>query len=438
MKILIKDIQILDPYQPRNSSYKADILIEDGIIQEIASSFSPHLKGDVVILGKNKFLFPGLIDLHTHLREPGFEYKEDIASGSLAALHGGYTTITAFPNTKPVSDSVERLLALKKLIQEKALVSVLPVAAITEGLEGKKLTPIADLAKNGAVAFTDDGKGVQDFSLALKAMQAIQKTGLPFLIHAENELLAQDGVMHSGKVSEKLNLKGIPPEAEESMTARDLILAKLTQAQIHFCHVSTAYAAKIIKLAKEEGVKVTAEVTPHHLCLNQDRILDTHNANFKMNPPLRPYKDQETLIELLKNGDIDAIATDHAPHAMHEKALGFLKAPFGITGLETALPLLFHTLVKDFQIPFLRIIEALTLAPSKILGLKKRPIAPKNPADFVIFNTEKKSVLTQDFFYSKSKNFPLLNQELWGKVEYVACFNQFYDFTKPVFKKTSF
>jgi dihydroorotase len=427
MKISIQNIILIDPYSEKMQ--KVHLFLEDQQIQKI-STFPIDQKADLVIQGKNRFLFPGLIDLHTHLREPGFEYKEDISTGTAAALHGGFTTITAFPNTSPALDSMETLKNLQTLIREKAKVEVLPVAAITRGLKGKELSPMEEMAKNGVSAFTDDGMGVQSEEILLKAMGIANKINIPLFLHSENETLVENGVLHRGETAAKLGLPGIPPEAEESMIARDIVLAKKTGARIHFCHVSTGFGGKLIGLAKKEGLRVTAEATPHHLCLNETLILSRNESNKKMNPPLRPVKDQQALIEQFKTGIIDAVATDHAPHSAEEKEKDILLAPFGITGLETALPMLYTFLVDTHLAPFYRIIDSLTRKPAEILNLKTNPIEEKKALNFVIFNKEKQTVLSKDFFNSKSLNFPLLGETLKGKVEYVFYKDKLYDWSQ--------
>lgn len=433
MRILIKKIKLLDPFSQKKIK-KAWIIIEEGKIREISEHKIPNYQADKVIDGKNCVAFPGLIDIHTHLREPGLEHKEDIASGSLAALHGGFTTISAFPNTNPVIDSVAALRELKKRIEEKALVTILPIASITEGLKGKKLSPMEELAKEGALAFTDDGKGVQDEGILYQAMLEAKRLSLPLLLHSESEFLAKDGVINQGKISSRLNLKGIPNEAEEIMIARDIVLAKLTRARVHFCHVSTPFGARMIQLAKKEKINITAEITPHHLCFFDAMIQSIHETHKKMNPPLRSQSDQEKMVRFLKKNVIDAIATDHAPHSKEEKAMGFHQAPFGIVGLETALPLLYTYLVKPKKVSFYRIIEAMTKKPADILYLPYHRIEEKKEPNIIIFNKKEKSILSRSFFYSKSDSFPLKDETLAGKVEWVFYGGKLFDFRKKQYE----
>ncbi|HCL56554.1 MAG TPA: dihydroorotase [Spirochaetia bacterium] len=439
MRVLIKNITILDPFSSRKKK-KASLLLENGRIESISDTSKEFrsFKVDCVIDGKDRVLFPGLIDLHTHLRDPGFEYKEDIASGSLAALHGGYTTITSFPNTNPVLDSLETLNLLQEKINQNAFVRVLPVAAVTKGLKGKELTDFEALKNAGAVAFTDDGKGIQDPLLMQQAMLRSKKLTIPLLLHTEDESLTEGGVIHKGNKALELGVPGIPYEAEDAMTARDIILAKKTGARVHFCHVSTRFSAKLIQLAKKEGIPVTAEVSPHHLCFTEDMIESLLDADKKMNPPLRTQKDTEALLKALKKGIIDVIATDHAPHSREEKKKGLLAAPFGITGLETALPLIYTSLIRTKKISFFKIIEALTKKPADILGVNYYPIREKMPLNFVIFNRIKKTTLTPEFFYSKSINFPLIGKEIKGKIEYVFFNNKMTDFRQNQYRTTVF
>ncbi len=425
MKTLIKDIFIIDPYQNINENFS--IIIENHKIKKIVKKKDESEDFDLIIDGKGKVLFPGLIDMHTHLREPGYEYKEDILSASKAALNGGFTTITSFPNTNPVLNNLENLNKLKKLIQKKALIQILPIAAITKDLKGKNLVDFKTLKKNGVIAFTDDGKGVQNKEVLYEVMKLAKKLDILLLLHEEDEFLLQGGVIHKGVKSKELNLPGICGSVEDMMTARDILLAKETGARIHFCHVSTQISAKLIALAKEENISVTGEVSPHHLCFNDEMIRNIYDTNKKMNPPLRSKEDQEFLIEALKNGVIDTIATDHAPHSEDEKSKDFLNAPFGITGLETAVSLIFSKLVLNDKISFYKLVESFTKAPADILGLKYSPILEGEPLNFVIFNKEKEINLDKAFFYSKSKNFPLINEKLKGKIEYVFYKNEMYN-----------
>lgn len=417
MRIFIENITIIDPFS--GLVQKSSLLIEKNQIRLMGNQIQKPASLDLLINGNDKVLFPGLIDLHTHLREPGFEYKEDIESGTKAALHGGFTTVTAFPNTNPVLDSVEQIRKLKEIIGLKASVKVLPIASITQGQKGKELVDFNSLIQEGVVAFTDDGKGVQNQEILLEAMRQIKNLNSLLLLHTEDESLIEKGVIHKGIKSKELGIPGIPPEAEETMLLRDIALAKKTGVRAHFCHVSTAFGAQMIACAKKTGIRITSETAPHYLCFTQDMIQDNMDSNKKMNPPLRTQQDKELLIQIFKYGGIDAIATDHAPHSIEEKSKSLLEAPFGIIGLETVIPLLFTYLVQTGKIDFYRIIEGLTLKPAQILGLDFYPIKEGNELNFVIFNMKEKSVLNDRFFYSKSRNFPLFGKELDGKVEYV-------------------
>ncbi|PKL11958.1 MAG: dihydroorotase, partial [Spirochaetae bacterium HGW-Spirochaetae-6] len=402
--------------------------LRDHCYQKISIHPLAQENHDLVIDGSDCLAFPGLIDMHTHLREPGFEYKEDIESASKAALHGGFTTITAFPNTKPTLDSVAHLEHLKKLIQAKAHVRVLPVASLTQGLKGETLSDFTALKDAGAAAFTDDGRGVQNQALFLKALNELKTLDVPVLLHEEDELLLNSGVMNEGERAKALGLSGISAVVEEIMSSRDILLAKHTGCKIHLCHVSTALAGDLVKLAKEHQIPVTAEASPHHLCFTEELISSIEDTDMKMNPPLRLERDRKRLVELFRTGFIDAIATDHAPHSKEEKARPFTEAPFGITGLETALPLLYSELVLKEKVPFYRIIEGLTRGPADILGLSYHPIKEGNPHNFIIFNTKKSTKLHEDFYYSKSRNFPLKNHTLSGKVEWVFYGTKAYHF----------
>ncbi len=430
MKILINNINIIDPFS--GTAFESSVLVNSGKIEYIGSEKKDFPDVSFEISGEKRILFPGLIDIHTHLREPGFEHKEDIKSGSLAALNGGFTTITSFPNTNPVLDSIENLNNLKKLISEKAVIEVLPIASMTKGLKGEELVDFKALKKLGVKAFTDDGRGIQNQETMIQILKKAHELDLLLLLHEEDEALLEKGVINKGKKSKELNLPGISPEVEEIMTARDLVLAKKYSARIHFCHVSTSFASKIISVAKENGVRATSEVSPHHLCFSEEIIKSKKDSNKKMNPPLRTSKDQSSLIEALKTGEIEAIATDHAPHSKSEKDKGITEAPFGITGLETAIPLLYTKLALEEKISFYRIIEALTKSPADILNIPYHPIKEGNPLNFVIFNTEKNTKLNDSFFYSKSRNFPLFGEVLKGKVEFVFYKNNFIDLEKDI------
>lgn len=319
-----------------NKFIEKDVLIEDGKIKEINESIEES-NHDVIDL-EGKLLTPGLVDVHVHFREPGFEHKETIKTGSLAAARGGFTTVCPMPNTKPIIDTVERLDQVNEIIERDAAIRVLPYVSITEGLSGEKLVDFDGLKAHGAFAFTDDGVGVQTAKVMYEAMKKAASINMPIVAHTEDNSLAGSGAVHEGDVSERLDVEGIPSLAESTQIARDVLLAEAADCHYHVCHVSTKESVRVIRDAKRAGIKVTAEVTPHHLVLDENDFKEL-DPNFKMNPPLRGSDDREALIEGLLDGTIDFIATDHAPHHKDEKAVGVSKAPFGIVGIEHAFQL---------------------------------------------------------------------------------------------------
>src|SRR5690625_4500687 len=324
MKILLTNVKRLSSASEQEA---VQILIEDGNIKKIATQIEEGAQK--IIDGKGKLVLPGLIDVHIHLREPGGEHKETIQTGTRAAARGGFTTVCAMPNTIAVSDRVESLEKLFDQIKKNAIVRVLPYGSITENLAGEEITDIDGLSNAGVFAFTDDGVGIQSSDVMLRAMEKAAKNNKAIVAHCEDNSVLHGGVVHEGKVSERLNLPGIPSVSESVQIARDVLLAEATGCHYHVCHVSTKESVRVIRDAKKAGIHVTAEVTPHHLLLTEEDI-QTDDPNFKMNPPLRSKEDQEALLEGLLDGTIDMIATDHAPHTAEEKAVGFLKAPFGI------------------------------------------------------------------------------------------------------------
>jgi dihydroorotase len=408
MKILLTNVKRL------SSAYKPEtvqILIEDTKIKRIA----PHVEegAQKIIDGKGKLVLPGFIDVHIHLREPGGEYKETIETGTKAAARGGFTTVCAMPNTTPVPDNPEKVRKLFQRINEKAAVRVLPYASITKNLKGEELTNIKEIAEEGVFAFTDDGVGIQTADMMLSAMKEAAAAGKPIVAHCEDNSIVYGGVMHDGKVSKALNVPGIPSLSESVQIARDVLLAEAAGCHYHVCHVSAKESVRVIRDAKKAGIHVTAEVTPHHLLLNETHIKED-DANFKMNPPLRAKEDQEALLEGLLDGTIDFIATDHAPHGEEEKSLGFLKAPFGITGLETAFQLLYTHLVKTEQIELHQLIEWLTVKPAEIFGLPYGRLEENETADLTVVDLDKTTMIDREAFYSKGKNTPFHQWETAG------------------------
>ena len=357
---------------------------------------------------------PGFIDIHVHLREPGFEYKETVATGTRAAAAGGFTAIACMANTHPVNDNrsiTDYILAKAK---SEGVVRVYPIGAVTRGLEGKELAELAELAEAGCVAFSDDGKCVMNANLYRRAMEYTLPFGAPLISHAEDCHLAHGGAMHEGVVSTELGIPAAPAAAEDVMVARDILLAELTGAHLHIAHLSTAGAVRLVRDAKARGVRVTAEVTPHHLLLTEEAVR-TFDANTKMNPPLRSKRDAEAVLEALIDGTIDCIATDHAPHASSEKEGEFDRAAFGIVGLETAVALLMDRLVRPGTLPLPTLVARLSRDPARLLGLPGGSLAPGAPADLTLLDPAARWTIEPARFQSKSRNTPFGGWTVTGK-----------------------
>ncbi|MGF6951195.1 dihydroorotase [Neobacillus sp. B4I6] len=382
---------------------QADILVENGVIAKIETNIDAIV--DRIVDAAGKLVSPGFIDLHVHLREPGGEKKETIATGTLAAARGGFTTIAAMPNTRPVPDTKEQMEWLQNRISETAKVRVLPYASITTRQLGQELTDFEALKEAGAFAFTDDGVGVQSAERMLAAMRKAAANNMAIVAHCEENTLINKGCVHEGSFSEKHGLNGIPSICESVQIARDVLLAEATGCHYHVCHISTKESVRVVRDAKRAGINVTAEVSPHHLLLSEDDIpgLDT---NFKMNPPLRGADDRTALIEGLLDGTIDFIATDHAPHTAEEKSEGMVLAPFGIVGLETAFPLLYTHFVLKNIISLNQLIEFLTIKPAEAFGLSYGRIEVGAPGDLVILNLDEEYEIKPEEFLSKGKNTP--------------------------------
>jgi len=408
MKTLLKNVT---KYSSINKLVVCDVLIDDKKIIKIGTDITDEVE-KIIDCGE-KLLAPGFIDVHIHLREPGGEAKETIETGTKAAARGGFTTVCAMPNTNPVPDSVEKMEELHQRIQKDALVRVLPYAAITKNLQGDTLVNIQELSNANIFAFTDDGVGIQTADVMYRAMQQAASQNKPVVAHCEDNSLVYGGVVHQGEVSRRLDLPGIPSLSESVQIARDVLLAEATGCHYHVCHVSTKESVRVIREAKKAGIHVTAEVTPHHLVLNEEDI-HTDDAKFKMNPPLRNKKDQEALIEGLLDGTIDFIATDHAPHTAEEKEKGCLDAPFGIVGLETAFPLLYKALVTTSRVALKQLIDWLTIKPAKTFNLPFGKIKEGGIADLTLIDLAKEEKIDKHQFYSKGKNTPFHNWEVRG------------------------
>lgn len=408
MKLLIKNSKFINN---ENQVQTGDILIEDGIILAIGEGISQS--ADKVIDAAGLLAAPGFVDLHVHLREPGGEKKETIETGTLAGARGGFTTLAAMPNTRPVPDSKEQLEWLQEKIKETAHVRVLPYASITVRELGLELTDFTALKEAGAFAFTDDGVGVQSAAMMLAAMKKAAATGMPIVAHCEENTLINKGSVHEGLFSEKHGLNGIPSVCESVHISRDVLLAEAAGCHYHVCHISTKESVRVVRDAKRAGINVTAEVTPHHLLLCEDDIPGL-DANFKMNPPLRAESDREALIEGLMDGTIDFIATDHAPHTEEEKAEGMSLAPFGIVGLETAFPLLYTHLVEKNRLTLEQLISFLTIKPSEAFGLPYGRIEKGTSADIVLLDLQEEREIDPKEFLSKGKNTPFAGWKCKG------------------------
>ena len=385
-----------------------DVLIEDGRIKEIGQNLSTT--GEVIDC-QGYLLVPGLVDVHVHLREPGFEHKETIKTGTKAAARGGFTTICPMPNTKPIIDDTEKLKTLNDKIKSDAAIEVLPYVSITKGLKGDELVDFKALKERGAFAFTDDGVGVQSADMMYRAMQEAAKLDMAIVAHTEENSLSYGGAIHLGKKSEELGVPGIPNITEAVQIARDVLLAEAANCHYHVCHVSCKESVRVIRDAKKAGIKVTAEVTPHHLVLDENDITEK-DPNFKMNPPLRSSEDRQALIDGLKDGTIDFIATDHAPHQDDEKAVGIEKAPFGIVGIENAFQLLYTKLVKNKVFDLQQLIDWMTVKPSQVFKLKTGVIEKGRRADLTVIDLDREYTLDKNEFLSKSKNTPFHGETL--------------------------
>jgi len=410
VSILIKDGYVIDPGRFIGT---ADVLIENGKIAVVGPNLSAPA-GSRVISANGKLVLPGFVDVHVHFREPGFEYKETIQSGSAAAVAGGFTTVCCMPNTSPINDNQ----AVTEFILERSrlagLANVLPIGAITKGSEGKELAEIGDLRRSGCVAISDDGKPVMNSLVMRRAMEYALAFGLTVVDHCEDLHLAEGGCMNEGLISTELGLPGIPAAAEDVMVARNLALSELTGARLHLAHISTAGSVRMVREAKSRGIPVTAEACPHHFTLTEE-LVRGYNTHAKMNPPLRTWTDVQAIKDGLRDGTIDVIATDHAPHATQEKQQDFTEAPFGIVGLETALSLTLG-LVEEGVLSLEQAVQKLTSAPAAAFGLNKGTLTVGADADVVVVDQQEQWEVDPSKFRSKSRNTPFAGWKVKGRV----------------------
>lgn len=414
MRYMIKNGRVIDPLNKIDSIL--DILIADGKVLGIEKNLNG--KEDQVIDAKGCIVAPGLIDMHTHLREPGREDEETVLTGTRAAARGGFTSVVSMPNTEPAIDSSKMVKQLKNIIAAGALSNVFIVGAITERRAGKKLTDFNGMKKEAIVGMSDDGSSVESKDIMLDALKEAKKSGLPIIAHCEDAKISSGGVINEGYVSTRMGLRGIPRISEYGTVKRDLELARKAGSKIHIAHVSLKESIDLIRKAKREGVNVTAETAPHYFALT-DECCATYDTNTKMNPPLRTKEDVIAIKEGLRDGTIDAIATDHAPHTDSEKDVEFDYAPFGIIGLETALSLAITELVDTKILSWPELITKMSLNPSRILGLGRGSLKKGSPADIVIINPDKEYVYKKESVESKSKNSPFIDWKLKGKASHV-------------------
>ena len=409
MNLLIKGGRVIDPSQGLDDTL--DIVVENGKVKEIGKGLAAPAGAETIDAG-GKYVVPGLIDMHVHLRDPGLEYKEDIVSGTRAAVAGGFTSVCCMPNTKPVIDNKAVASYIINKAKSEGFCNVFPVGNITYGMHGERMAEMGELKESGCVAVSDDGKPVKNSELMRRALQYAAGIGILVISHAEELDLVGEGVMNEGFTSTELGLKGIPRVAEDIATAREVMLAEYVGAPVHIAHVSTAGAVRIIREAKARGVKVTCETAPHYFTLTDDAVRG-YNTNAKMNPPLRESADLAAIKAGLQDGTIDCIATDHAPHHLDEKDLEFNEAMNGIVGLETSLPLSLQ-LVRDGLVDLGALVDKMSCKPAQILGLDRGTLKAGSVADITVIDPDKQWTVTEAALSSKSKNSPWLGETMTG------------------------
>ena len=410
--LLVRGARVLDPAEGIDAVL--DVRVDRGVVSELGRGIDAN--GHRVVGGERLVLAPAFVDPHIHLRSPGREDEEDVASGTRAAAAGGYCAVLAMPNTDPVVDSAAVLGALAERARREASVPVGFLAAITKGQEGSELTEMVELSEAGAAGFTDDGKPVATAALLRRALQYNAVAGRPLALHCEEATLSRAGQMHEGATSAELGFAGYPSVAESVMVARDLALARYEERPVHLLHLSARESVDELRRARAAGVQASAEATPHHLCAT-DEAVRSLDPNLKMNPPLRAEEDRRALVEALRDGTIAAVATDHAPHARHEKEAPFESAPFGVTGLDTAFSALYTRLVEPGMLPLQTLLERMSAGPATIYGLERPRIAPGAPANLVLLDLDAAWRVEEGAFRSKSSNSWLLGRTLRGKVK---------------------
>ena len=412
MNLLLKNGTLID--YKTNTCEKYDILIENDKIIEIEKNITA--KADKIMDCTNLNIIPGMIDMHCHLREPGFEYKETIETGSRSAVAGGFTTICPMPNTKPTPDSAIVLQKILEQAKKVDLCNILPYASVSKGEKGEELVDFKELKKAGAIAFSDDGMPVENSRMMRQAMIEADKLGTFVASHCEEKSVSA-GAINVGKVAEKLGVEGVLPEAEEIMAAREIVISETNNIRGHICHISTKTTKNMVRDAKKRGVKITCETCPHYFSFTVDEVL-TSGTNAKMNPPLREEKDRKAIIEGLKEGTIDCIITDHAPHSEDEKEKELSKSPNGIIGFETALPAEIMNLIDTKELTYLDLVRLTSFNPAKLLKIDRGTIEVGKIADITIFDPNEEYIYTKDMIVSKSKNSPFIGKKLKGKVKY--------------------
>lgn len=417
MTILIRGGQVINPATQMDEV--ADVLIEDGVVKEIKKGIKS--KANRTIDAKGCYVMPGFIDLHVHLRDPGLEHKEDVFTGMQAAAHGGYTTVLAMPNTKPVADNADVIGYVHRKAASGNCIHVLQVGAVTKGQLGKELADIEGMVKAGCPAISEDGKSVMNSQVYREGMKEAARLHIPVLAHCEDINLVHGGVMNADAKAEALGLPGITNAVEDVIVARDILLSKETGARLHLCHCSTEDSVRMVREAKEQGIAVSAEVCPHHFTLSSEDIKEEEMTNYKMNPPLRTKADVEALKQGLKDGTMEVISTDHAPHAFQEKNTTMQKAPFGIVGLETAACLTYTELVLGGYLTPMQMAERMSYNPARVIGSDKGDIQPGKAADLVIFDPKETYRIDRDQFASKGRNTPFHGREVTGRVKCTIC-----------------